>query len=128
MPRVLATAVRVLLIALLVLDLAGTAIAATPVMAASHAHHAGDAAGADVPPCHDAGDVATAADHDAGAGHHTDCCGDGGCLCLHGCSTGLIPDRPLPTGLRPMHHDGTVLHARAGPWPVQPIRPPIAAS
>ncbi|UNK44036.1 CopL family metal-binding regulatory protein [Luteimonas sp. S4-F44] len=124
MPRVSATAVRILLLALLLIESMGAVFAAPAMQDAASMHDAGQASDDAPRPCHGAADDAPSERNGAPAPHACD--DEGGCLCLHGCSAVLIPrQRPLPEVPAPARHAAEVAQARGDPAAIQPIRPPI---
>ncbi|ASR44450.1 hypothetical protein BEN78_14845 [Xanthomonas citri pv. mangiferaeindicae] len=127
MPRISATAVRILLLALLLIESMGAVFAAPAMQATASMHGTAQASDADAQPCHGATGQAPSEQGGAPAPHACD--DEGGCLCLHGCSAVLIPrQRPLTLVPTPARHPADVAQARGDPAAVQPIRPPIAIS
>ncbi|MEN4903323.1 CopL family metal-binding regulatory protein [Luteimonas sp. TWI1416] len=125
MPRISATAVRILLLALLLIEATGVVFASPPIPRDIATHDAGHGGGADASPCH--GDAEQAPSEPGRANTPHAACDDDGCRCLHGCSIALMPRlRPLMLLPRPTRHDAHGLQVRADPAPVQPNRPPIA--
>ena len=125
MPRVSATAVRILLLALLLIESMGAVFAAPAMNGAASMHDAAHASDADAQPCHGTTDHGPSEEGKAPAPHACD--DEGGCLCLHSCSAVLIPrQRPLTLVPTPTRPPVDVAHTRGDPAAVQPIRPPIA--